>query len=102
MKNFSDIPPLDAASVLKCFHIRADKSLGQNFLQDTSALENIALAAEIQEDDFVLEIGPGPRQFDSLSGCLCQRGDSDRTGPRHATPTAGSSQALSECARGTR
>jgi len=59
MKNFSAIPPLDAAAVLKRFNIRADKSLGQNFLQDTSALENIALAAEIQEDDCVLEIGPG-------------------------------------------
>ncbi len=59
MKNFSAIPPLDAAAVLKRFHIRADKSLGQNFLQDVSALENIVLAAEIQEDDCVLEIGPG-------------------------------------------
>ena len=59
MKNFSTIPPLDAAAVLKRFHIRADKSLGQNFLQDTSALEKIGLAAEIHEDDCVLEIGPG-------------------------------------------
>jgi 16S rRNA (adenine1518-N6/adenine1519-N6)-dimethyltransferase len=59
MKNFSAITPLDAAAVLKRFHIRADKSLGQNFLQDTSALENIILAAEIQEEDRVLEIGPG-------------------------------------------
>src|SRR6266542_2368510 len=58
MNNFAAIPPLDAAAVLKRFHIRADKSLGQNFLQDTSALENIALAAEIQEDDCVLGIGP--------------------------------------------
>jgi 16S rRNA (adenine1518-N6/adenine1519-N6)-dimethyltransferase len=59
MINFSNIPPLDASAVLKRFHIRADKSLGQNFLQDTSALENIVRAAEIQEDDYVLEIGPG-------------------------------------------
>jgi 16S rRNA (adenine1518-N6/adenine1519-N6)-dimethyltransferase len=62
MTNFSAMPigaPLDAAAVLKRFHIRADKSLGQNFLQDVSALENIVLAAEIQEDDCVLEIGPG-------------------------------------------
>ncbi len=59
MKNFFAIPALDAAAVLKRFNIRADKSLGQNFLQDVSALENIALAAEIQEDDCVLEIGPG-------------------------------------------
>jgi 16S rRNA (adenine1518-N6/adenine1519-N6)-dimethyltransferase len=59
MKNFSAIIPLDTAATLKRFHIRADKSLGQNFLQDVSALENIVLAAEIQEDDCVLEIGPG-------------------------------------------
>ncbi len=50
---------LDAVAVLKRFHIRADKSLGQNFLQDSSVLEKIALAAEIQEDDCILEIGPG-------------------------------------------
>ncbi len=59
MKNFSSIPPLDAAAVLKRFGLRADKSLGQNFLQDASALEKIALAADIQADDTVLEIGPG-------------------------------------------
>ncbi len=59
MKNFSAIPPLDASAVLKRFHLRAEKSLGQNFLQDPSALEKIALAAEINENDFVLEIGPG-------------------------------------------
>jgi len=59
MKNFSTIPALDAAAVLKRFHLRAEKSLGQNFLQDATALENIALAAEIQEDDSILEIGPG-------------------------------------------
>lgn len=59
MKNFSAIPQLDAAAVLKRFHLHADKSLGQNFLQDASALEDIALAADIQEDDSILEIGPG-------------------------------------------
>jgi 16S rRNA (adenine1518-N6/adenine1519-N6)-dimethyltransferase len=59
MKNFSAIPPLDATAVLKRFGLRAEKSLGQNFLQDASALESIALAAEIQADDCVLEIGPG-------------------------------------------
>jgi 16S rRNA (adenine1518-N6/adenine1519-N6)-dimethyltransferase len=53
------IPPLNAAAVLKRFGLRADKRLGQNFLQDESALEKIAAAAEIQEDDWVLEIGPG-------------------------------------------
>jgi 16S rRNA (adenine1518-N6/adenine1519-N6)-dimethyltransferase len=56
MKN---IPHLDAAAVLKRFGLRADKSLGQNFLQDESALESIVSAAEIHSTDVVLEIGPG-------------------------------------------
>ncbi len=59
MSKYNSIPMLDAAAVLKRFHIRADKSLGQNFLQDESALEKIADAAEILVDDCVLEIGPG-------------------------------------------
>ncbi|NOH02422.1 MAG: ribosomal RNA small subunit methyltransferase A [Chloroflexi bacterium] len=53
------IPPLDAAAVLKRYGLRADKRLGQNFLQDPSALEKIVAAAEINADDCVLEIGPG-------------------------------------------
>jgi 16S rRNA (adenine1518-N6/adenine1519-N6)-dimethyltransferase len=54
-----NIPPLNAAAVLKRFGLRADKSLGQNFLQDANALEQIARSAEIQPGDTVLEIGPG-------------------------------------------
>ncbi|HAX70460.1 MAG TPA: ribosomal RNA small subunit methyltransferase A [Anaerolineae bacterium] len=57
--NHSTIPPLNAVAVLKRYGLRADKRLGQNFLQDPSALEKIANAAEIQADDCVLEIGPG-------------------------------------------
>lgn len=53
------IPPLNAAAVLKRYGLRADKRLGQNFLQDESALEKIAATAEILEDDCVLEIGSG-------------------------------------------
>lgn len=53
------IPPLDAAAALKRHGLRADKRLGQNFLQDESALRKIADAAEILQDDCVLEIGPG-------------------------------------------
>jgi len=54
-----EIPPLNAAAVLKRYGLRADKSLGQNFLQDPFALEAIASAAEINTTDTVLEIGPG-------------------------------------------
>lgn len=53
------IPSLDAAAVLKRFGLRADKRLGQNFLQDASAFESIVSAAGIKSTDTVLEIGPG-------------------------------------------
>lgn len=55
----NEIPPLNVANLLKRHGLRADKSLGQNFLQDPIALEKIASAAEIQPTDSVLEIGPG-------------------------------------------
>lgn len=53
------IPPLDAAALLRQYGLRADKRLGQNFLQDPHALQKIAAAAEILPTDSVLEIGPG-------------------------------------------
>jgi 16S rRNA (adenine1518-N6/adenine1519-N6)-dimethyltransferase len=55
----NSIPPLNAEAVLKRFNLRADKSLGQNFLQDHAVLENIVRVAEIHADDSILEIGPG-------------------------------------------
>ncbi len=59
MSHYSTIPPLNARALLKRHGLRADKKLGQNFLQDSFALEKIARAAEIQADDSVLEIGAG-------------------------------------------
>jgi len=53
------IPPLNAEAVLKRYRLHAHKGLGQNFLQDPLALEQIVSAAEIQPIDTVLEIGPG-------------------------------------------
>jgi 16S rRNA (adenine1518-N6/adenine1519-N6)-dimethyltransferase len=57
--SINQIPPLNAAAVLKRHGLRADKNLGQNFLQDPFALEKIVAAAQIQPTDTVLEIGPG-------------------------------------------
>jgi 16S rRNA (adenine1518-N6/adenine1519-N6)-dimethyltransferase len=54
-----EIPPLDAETLLKRYRLHAHKGLGQNFLQDPLALEEIVSAAEIQQKDTVLEIGPG-------------------------------------------
>ena len=55
----NEIPPLNAAALLKRYDLRAHKGLGQNFLQDPLALEKIVSAAEIRPSDTVLEIGPG-------------------------------------------
>jgi 16S rRNA (adenine1518-N6/adenine1519-N6)-dimethyltransferase len=55
----NEIPPLNTSTLLKRYGLRADKKLGQNFLQDPFALESIAAAAEIQPTDTVLEVGPG-------------------------------------------
>ena len=41
------------------YKIKANKNLGQNFLVDDSALEDIVNGAEIEENDLVIEIGPG-------------------------------------------
>jgi 16S rRNA (adenine1518-N6/adenine1519-N6)-dimethyltransferase len=59
VSDFSSIQPLNAAAVLKRYGLRADKALGQNFLQDESILQKIAKTAEIVSGDHVLEIGPG-------------------------------------------
>lgn len=55
----NEIPPLDVQNILKRYGLRADKKLGQNFLQDDFALIKICKSAEISDSDSVLEIGPG-------------------------------------------
>ena len=55
----NEIPPLNAETLLKRYNLRPHKGLGQNFLQDPLALQEIVAAAQIQRTDTVLEIGPG-------------------------------------------
>ena len=45
--------------ILKAFRLHASKRLGQNFLIDPGIVSGIVDAAEIQQGDRVLEIGPG-------------------------------------------
>ena len=45
--------------LMKKYGITANKSLGQNFLIDDITVENIVKSANIQENDIVIEIGPG-------------------------------------------
>lgn len=41
------------------YHISANKNLGQNFLIDEQVINSIIEAAQIEENDTVIEIGPG-------------------------------------------
>lgn len=51
--------PKYTIEVLQKYDFVFQKRFGQNFLIDTHVLEKIISAAEITENDFVLEIGPG-------------------------------------------
>ncbi len=45
--------------IMEKYGFRFSKSLGQNFLIDEHTVEYIVSGAEVTEDDYVLEIGPG-------------------------------------------
>nr|WP_277218363.1 16S rRNA (adenine(1518)-N(6)/adenine(1519)-N(6))-dimethyltransferase RsmA [Peptoniphilus vaginalis] len=51
--------PSKLSEILSKYGFRFTKSLGQNFLIDGNIVRKIADAAEISEDDNILEIGPG-------------------------------------------
>lgn len=54
-----NLPYSNALAILTKYGLKADKSLGQNFLQEPEFLEAISRAADIAPGDMVLEIGPG-------------------------------------------
>ena len=45
--------------IMKKYNITANKSLGQNFLISEEVLTAIVDGAQIDEDDLIIEIGPG-------------------------------------------
>lgn len=49
----------ETRNIMKQFHIRANKSLGQNFLISEQVVEAIVDSSCIGKQDFVIEIGPG-------------------------------------------
>jgi 16S rRNA (adenine1518-N6/adenine1519-N6)-dimethyltransferase len=53
------VPPQPSLRRLRRFGVRPDRDLGQNFLIDSNILGVIARAAELREEDVVLEIGGG-------------------------------------------
>jgi 16S rRNA (adenine1518-N6/adenine1519-N6)-dimethyltransferase len=50
---------LSTLDIVKKHGFKFTKSLGQNFLTDNSVLRDIVEGAEINKEDFVIEIGPG-------------------------------------------
>ena len=49
----------ETSFIMKKYHIKANKNLGQNFLIDEQVIEKIVNASEITKEDCVIEIGPG-------------------------------------------
>ena len=50
---------LTISEVIKKYKFRYKKSLGQNFLIDDSVLDDVVDGADVDAEDFIIEIGPG-------------------------------------------
>ena len=50
---------MNPKTLLDYYEIHPKKKLGQNFLHDPGALEKIVNSAEVDDNDVVLEVGPG-------------------------------------------
>lgn len=61
--------PKNTIEILNKYKFVFQKKFGQNFLIDTHVLDKIIRAAQIEKDDFVLEIGPG---IGTLTQYLCE------------------------------
>ncbi len=51
--------PAKVTEILKRHQFRTNKKFGQNFLVDANIINKIVMAADISDDDLVVEIGPG-------------------------------------------
>lgn len=69
MNNKLHIPRI-TKEIMKKYNFTLSKGLGQNFLIDGSVVENICEAAEISQNDVILEIGPG---IGTLTQYLCEK-----------------------------
>lgn len=54
-----DLKEIKTQELVKKYNFKFSKSLGQNFLVDESVLDDIVNGAEVNQEDFVIEIGPG-------------------------------------------
>lgn len=49
----------ETSFIMKKYHIKANKSLGQNFLINENVIKEIINSSQIEKQDCVIEIGPG-------------------------------------------
>jgi 16S rRNA (adenine1518-N6/adenine1519-N6)-dimethyltransferase len=61
---------LTISEVARKYDFKFKKGLGQNFLIDDSVLEDVVHGADVNNEDFVIEIGPG---FGTLTRALLKR-----------------------------
>lgn len=54
-----DLKDIKTQELVKKYNFKFSKSLGQNFLVDDSVLNDIVSGAEVNDEDFIIEIGPG-------------------------------------------
>ncbi len=55
----NDSPKSEWRVILRNLGIQPSKALGQNFLHESAVVRRIVQAAEIDQDDLVIEVGPG-------------------------------------------
>ena len=65
--------PQETIAVLQKYNFVFQKKFGQNFLIDTHVLDKIIRAAGIEENDCVLEIGPGIGTMTQYLACAARR-----------------------------
>ena len=61
--------PKNTIEILQKYNFNFQKKFGQNFLINTGVLEDIIDAAEVTDEDMVLEIGPG---IGTMTQYLCE------------------------------
>ena len=54
-----DLKDIKTQELVKKYNFKFSKSLGQNFLVDDSVLSDIVNGADVNNEDFIIEIGPG-------------------------------------------
>ena len=65
--------PQNTIEVLQKYNFVFQKKFGQNFLIDTHVLDKIIRAAQISQDDCVLEIGPGIGTMTQYLACAAKK-----------------------------